>query len=87
MGPEEAGIVITLELGVMTGAGSVGVEEDVLATTKGCTFQPHRMWPTAPCHRPAARNGVRGKGQRRIGWPGLQLRDYRQGGEVWDYYR
>jgi Xaa-Pro aminopeptidase len=34
----EAGNVFTLELGVMTGAGFVGLEEDVLVTEEGCTF-------------------------------------------------
>jgi Xaa-Pro aminopeptidase len=34
----EAGNVFTLELGVMTAAGFVGVEEDVLVTPEGCTF-------------------------------------------------
>jgi Xaa-Pro aminopeptidase len=34
----EAGNVFTLELGVMTGAGFVGLEEDVLVTEDGCTF-------------------------------------------------
>jgi Xaa-Pro aminopeptidase len=34
----EAGNVFTLELGVMTGAGFVGLEEDVLVTEAGCTF-------------------------------------------------
>jgi Xaa-Pro aminopeptidase len=34
----EAGNVFTLELGVMTDAGFVGLEEDVLVTTDGCEF-------------------------------------------------
>jgi Xaa-Pro aminopeptidase len=34
----EAGNVFTLELGVPTAAGLVGLEEDVLATAQGCTF-------------------------------------------------
>jgi Xaa-Pro aminopeptidase len=34
----EAGNVFTLELGVMTEAGFVGLEEDVLVTEEGCTF-------------------------------------------------
>jgi Xaa-Pro aminopeptidase len=34
----EAGNVFTLELGVMTAAGFVGLEEDVLVTEQGCTF-------------------------------------------------
>jgi Xaa-Pro aminopeptidase len=37
-GTVEAGNVYTLELGVMTAAGFVGLEEDVLVTEKGCTF-------------------------------------------------
>jgi Xaa-Pro aminopeptidase len=34
----EPGNVFTLELGVRTGAGFVGLEEDVLVTEEGCTF-------------------------------------------------
>lgn len=34
----EPGNVFTLELGVMTKAGFVGLEEDVLVTQQGCTF-------------------------------------------------
>jgi Xaa-Pro aminopeptidase len=34
----EAGNVFTLELGVMTAAGFVGLEEDVLVTEQGCQF-------------------------------------------------
>ena len=34
----EAGNVFTLELGVMTEAGFVGLEEDVLVTESGCEF-------------------------------------------------
>jgi len=34
----EAANVFTLELGVTTGAGFVGLEEDVLVTEEGCTF-------------------------------------------------
>jgi Xaa-Pro aminopeptidase len=34
----EPGNVFTLELGVMTEAGFVGLEEDVLVTTSGCEF-------------------------------------------------
>jgi Xaa-Pro aminopeptidase len=34
----EAGNVFTLELGVMTEAGFVGLEEDVLVTEQGCAF-------------------------------------------------
>jgi Xaa-Pro aminopeptidase len=34
----EAGNVFTLELGVPTGCGFVGLEEDVLVTAAGCTF-------------------------------------------------
>jgi Xaa-Pro aminopeptidase len=34
----EAGNIFTLELGVMTGAGFVGLEEDVLVTEGGCSF-------------------------------------------------
>jgi Xaa-Pro aminopeptidase len=34
----EAGNVFTLELGVMTEAGFVGLEEDVLVTAEGCQF-------------------------------------------------
>jgi Xaa-Pro aminopeptidase len=34
----EAGNVFTLELGVMTDAGMVGLEEDVLVTATGCEF-------------------------------------------------
>jgi Xaa-Pro aminopeptidase len=34
----EAGNVFTLELGVPTGSGLVGLEEDVLVTTAGCEF-------------------------------------------------
>jgi Xaa-Pro aminopeptidase len=34
----EAGNVFTLELGVPTAAGFVGLEEDVLVTAQGCVF-------------------------------------------------
>jgi Xaa-Pro aminopeptidase len=34
----EVGNVFTLELGVMTPAGFIGLEEDVLVTPEGCTF-------------------------------------------------
>ena len=34
----EVGNVYTLELGVMTSAGYVGIEEDVLVTETGCEF-------------------------------------------------
>jgi Xaa-Pro aminopeptidase len=34
----ETGNVFTLELGVMTSAGFVGLEEDVLVTANGCEF-------------------------------------------------
>ena len=34
----EVGNVFTLELGVMTEAGFVGLEEDVLVTEQGCQF-------------------------------------------------
>jgi Xaa-Pro aminopeptidase len=34
----EAGNVFTLELGVQTEAGFVGLEEDVLVTASGCEF-------------------------------------------------
>jgi Xaa-Pro aminopeptidase len=34
----EAGNVFTLELGVTTGSGLVGLEEDVLVTAVGCEF-------------------------------------------------
>jgi Xaa-Pro aminopeptidase len=37
-GAVEAGNVFTLELGVMTEAGFVGLEEDVLVTADGCEF-------------------------------------------------
>ncbi len=37
-GAVEAGNVFTLELGVMTGAGFVGLEEDVHVTADGCEF-------------------------------------------------
>jgi Xaa-Pro aminopeptidase len=37
-GVVEAGNVFTLELGVATEAGYVGVEEDVLVTESGCEF-------------------------------------------------
>ena len=39
----EAGNVYTLELGVMTSAGYVGVEEDVLVTEAGCEFLSTRQ--------------------------------------------
>ena len=34
----EPGNVFTLELGVATEAGLIGIEEDVLVTEKGCEF-------------------------------------------------
>jgi Xaa-Pro aminopeptidase len=34
----EAGHVYTLELGVVTSAGYVGIEEDVVVTENGCEF-------------------------------------------------
>ena len=34
----EAGNVFTLELGVPTAAGFLGLEEDVLVTAQGCAF-------------------------------------------------
>jgi Xaa-Pro aminopeptidase len=37
-GVVEAGNVFTLELGVMTGAGYLGLEEDVVVTEGGCEF-------------------------------------------------
>lgn len=39
----EAGNVFTLELGVATGAGLVGLEEDVLVTAAGCEFLSSRQ--------------------------------------------
>jgi Xaa-Pro aminopeptidase len=42
-GVVEAGNVYTLELGVMTEAGYVGVEEDVLVTEEGCEFLSKRQ--------------------------------------------
>ena len=39
----EAGNVFTLELGVMTGCGMVGLEEDVLVTAGGCEFLSSRQ--------------------------------------------
>lgn len=39
----EAGHVYTLELGVMTSAGYVGLEEDVLVTENGCQFLSTRQ--------------------------------------------
>jgi Xaa-Pro aminopeptidase len=39
----EAGHVYTLELGVMTSAGYVGIEEDVLVTETGCEFLSTRQ--------------------------------------------
>ena len=39
----EAGNVFTLELGVMTAAGFVGLEEDVLVTAAGCEFLSSRQ--------------------------------------------
>ena len=39
----EAGNVFTLELGVPTGAGIVGLEEDVLVTATGCEFLSSRQ--------------------------------------------
>jgi Xaa-Pro dipeptidase len=39
----EAGNVFTLELGVPTGAGFVGLEEDVLVTAAGCEFLSSRQ--------------------------------------------
>ena len=37
-GVVEAGNVFTLELGVPTAAGFIGLEEDVLVTAQGCVF-------------------------------------------------
>jgi Xaa-Pro aminopeptidase len=42
-GVVEAGNVFTLELGVMTSAGLVGLEEDVLVTPTGCEFLSNRQ--------------------------------------------
>ena len=42
-GVVEAGNVYTLELGVMTEAGFVGLEEDVLVTADGCEFLSQRQ--------------------------------------------
>jgi Xaa-Pro aminopeptidase len=42
-GAVEAGNVYTLELGVMTEAGFVGLEEDVLVTANGCEFLSQRQ--------------------------------------------
>jgi Xaa-Pro aminopeptidase len=39
----EAGNVFTLELGVLTGSGLVGLEEDVLVTAAGCEFLSSRQ--------------------------------------------
>ncbi len=39
----EAGHVYTLELGVMTSAGYLGIEEDVLVTEDGCRFLSNRQ--------------------------------------------
>ncbi len=39
----EAGNVFTLELGIPTGAGIVGLEEDVLVTATGCEFLSSRQ--------------------------------------------
>lgn len=39
----EAGNVFTLELGVPTDAGIVGLEEDVLVTATGCEFLSPRQ--------------------------------------------
>jgi Xaa-Pro aminopeptidase len=39
----EAGNVFTLELGVPTGSGLVGLEEDVLVTAEGCEFLSSRQ--------------------------------------------
>jgi Xaa-Pro aminopeptidase len=39
----EAGNVFTLELGVPTGAGLVGLEEDVVVTAAGCEFLSSRQ--------------------------------------------
>ena len=39
----EAGNVFTLELGVQTGSGLVGLEEDVLVTAAGCEFLSSRQ--------------------------------------------
>ena len=36
--PVEVGNVYTLELGVLTSAGYIGLEEDVLVTAQGCEF-------------------------------------------------
>ncbi|GAB4213994.1 MAG: Xaa-Pro peptidase family protein [Roseiflexaceae bacterium] len=42
-GVVEAGNVFTLELGVATEAGYVGLEEDVLVTDQGCLFLSHQQ--------------------------------------------
>jgi Xaa-Pro aminopeptidase len=39
----EAGNVFTLELGVPTAAGDIGLEEDVLVTAEGCEFLSSRQ--------------------------------------------
>jgi Xaa-Pro aminopeptidase len=39
----EAGNVFTLELGVPTGSGLVGLEDDVLVTAAGCEFLSSRQ--------------------------------------------
>ena len=39
----EVGNVFTLELGIATGAGIVGLEEDVLVTVSGCEFLSSRQ--------------------------------------------
>ena len=42
-GVVEASNVFTLELSVMTSAGHVGLEEDVLVTADGCEFLSTRQ--------------------------------------------
>jgi Xaa-Pro aminopeptidase len=56
-GVVEAGNVFTLELGVMTEAGFVGLEEDVLVTADGCEFlsAPQAAIGGAPPRRGFAR--------------------------------
>ncbi|HEU5086446.1 MAG TPA: M24 family metallopeptidase, partial [Roseiflexaceae bacterium] len=39
----EAGNVYTLELGIETSAGYIGIEEDVLVTENGCEFLSTRQ--------------------------------------------
>jgi Xaa-Pro aminopeptidase len=43
-GEVEAGNVFTLELGLPTSAGVVGLEEDVVVTADGCEFLSTRQW-------------------------------------------